>query len=331
MDVAAYILQNAAKYGIDPLAAIAVAQVESQLNPRAVGDNGTSFGPFQLHQGGALPAGRGLDWAASPEGISYALQRMAEAGARGLTGQAAINDIFRNFERPADPTAEIKAAVSNYGPRTEQTLGVANQALPFDPLAGFKYSLLGKPGQGTHTVGNWQSDNAWDYGAPAGTPVYAVAPGTIDPNHYGPLAKSGRFGGNRVTLIGPGNEFFYQHLADNLAVKPGQHVNAGDLLGYIGNVPGLGNHLHFGVQNLNAPVPTMPLPASGTAPAASPASPGAAPLPPAPVSYQTFSPQPLSVPKLPTFAAPAAPPGFLDHLSSGGASEFNRIIASLTD
>jgi hypothetical protein len=211
--------------------------------------------------------------------------------------------------------------------------GSPSQALPFDPLAGFKYKVLGGPGQGTHTVGNWQSDNAWDYGAPAGTPVYAVSSGTIDPNHYGPLASSGRFGGNRVTLLGQGNEFFYQHLADNLAVKPGQHVNAGDLLGYIGNIPGLGNHLHFGVMNLPQPGKQFSLPSPST-PSVAPAAPAALPLmPPAPTptTYQISPPAPLdfSVPKVPTFASPAPPPGFLDQLSSGGAQQFNQILNSL--
>ena len=44
----------AAKYGVNPQLAQAIAQQESGLNPYAVGDNGTSFGLYQLHQGGEL-------------------------------------------------------------------------------------------------------------------------------------------------------------------------------------------------------------------------------------------------------------------------------------
>jgi hypothetical protein len=40
--------------GLPPSLAVAVAQHESGLNPRAVGDKGTSFGLYQLHQGGEL-------------------------------------------------------------------------------------------------------------------------------------------------------------------------------------------------------------------------------------------------------------------------------------
>ncbi len=39
---------------VDPKLAIATAEQESGLNPNAVGDNGTSFGLFQLHRGGEL-------------------------------------------------------------------------------------------------------------------------------------------------------------------------------------------------------------------------------------------------------------------------------------
>lgn len=48
------IVGTAQKYGINPLVAIATAIVESGLNPKAIGDNGTSFGLYQLHEGGEL-------------------------------------------------------------------------------------------------------------------------------------------------------------------------------------------------------------------------------------------------------------------------------------
>jgi hypothetical protein len=40
--------------GVPRSLAVAIARVESGLNPRAVGDGGTSFGLYQLHQGGEL-------------------------------------------------------------------------------------------------------------------------------------------------------------------------------------------------------------------------------------------------------------------------------------
>jgi hypothetical protein len=113
---AALIRNLAPKYGIDPEAAYRVATAEG-LSGR-VGDNGTSFGPFQLHIGGALPKGIAdpQGWSSSPAGISYALQRMAASGARGLTGANAVATIVRNFERPADPEGEIARALGSSSP-----------------------------------------------------------------------------------------------------------------------------------------------------------------------------------------------------------------------
>jgi cell wall-associated NlpC family hydrolase len=94
---------------------LAVASVEGGVRYGAVGDGGTSFGPFQLHEGGALPRGKSAAWANSPAGLDYAIGRIAASGARGLTGRAAIEAIVRNFERPAAPGAEIDKAHGRYG------------------------------------------------------------------------------------------------------------------------------------------------------------------------------------------------------------------------
>lgn len=99
-------------YGLDPRALLAVAAAEGLGG--GVGDAGTSFGPFQLHVGGALPSGRGRGWAESPAGIEYALRQIA-AVAHGLKGRTAVEAIVRQFERPADPSEEIGRAWGTYG------------------------------------------------------------------------------------------------------------------------------------------------------------------------------------------------------------------------
>lgn len=109
-----WIYTYAPKLGLDPRAVAAVALSEGGLSWGAVGDNNSSFGPFQLHVGGALPRGKGAAWANSPEGILYAMRTMANAGARGLQGRAAIDAIVRRFERPAAPGAEVQRALGHY-------------------------------------------------------------------------------------------------------------------------------------------------------------------------------------------------------------------------
>lgn len=116
--VVAAVRRYSRKYGVDPNAALAIGRVEGGLRRDARGDymggRHTSFGPFQLHEGGALPRGRSSSWAGSDAGIEYAIRQMARSGARGLRGQAAVSSIARNFERPADPNAEIRKALGYY-------------------------------------------------------------------------------------------------------------------------------------------------------------------------------------------------------------------------
>lgn len=113
--VIAAIRRFSARYGVDPNAVRSIGAVEGGNRRGAVGDHGTSYGPFQLHVGGALPRGRNAAWAGSDAGIEYAIRQMAIHGARGLHGQAAVAAISRNFERPADPATEIRRAMSLYG------------------------------------------------------------------------------------------------------------------------------------------------------------------------------------------------------------------------
>ena len=107
-----YIREQSVRRGLDPNAVLAVATVEGGFSG-AIGDSGTSYGPFQLHVGGALPAGKSNAWARSKAGIDYALNSIAGV-AKGLTGKAAISAIVTKFERPAAPRAEVAKAYSIY-------------------------------------------------------------------------------------------------------------------------------------------------------------------------------------------------------------------------
>jgi hypothetical protein len=115
----AYIVTRARQLGLDPAAVLSIAVHEGGFSG-AIGDNGTSFGPFQLHIGGALPAGiaaqggtAASNWANSPAGLDYALGRINTV-AHGQTGTQAITSIASRFERPANPGAEISLASQSY-------------------------------------------------------------------------------------------------------------------------------------------------------------------------------------------------------------------------
>lgn len=97
----------------------------------------------------------------------------------------------------------------------------------------------------------WQNANAWDLGAPAGTPIYAIVDGTVSGNSF--VENRDTVWGYAFTLKGATSSFFYTHL-DSILVSSGTAVTKGQLLGYVGQWPDdytrLRNypHLHIGVQ-----------------------------------------------------------------------------------
>lgn len=108
-EVISYVQQQAPIRGVDPAAALAIAEQEGLGGEGASsvpGDNGTSFGPWQLHAGGRLPAevwAQGASfaqsWAWSQQGIDYALTGIAGESSQ-LEGAAAVAAISRKFEAP---------------------------------------------------------------------------------------------------------------------------------------------------------------------------------------------------------------------------------------
>ena len=161
------IVKYANQYGVDPKAALSVSAMEGLSGN--VGDNGTSFGPFQLHAGGALPESvwaRGPQyaqaWANSPAGIQYAIQTMASV-AKGLTGQSAVESIVNSFERPLNPTNEINGAMEYY-------TGSKNYIAPPNTGGGIGYQFIGGGGgTGTFSPGYFAAGTIqprWFFGYP---------------------------------------------------------------------------------------------------------------------------------------------------------------------
>lgn len=150
-DVRRFIYQYAPTVGLDPMAVSAIGMHEGGLRRNAVGDHGTSFGPFQLHEGGALPSGRGAGWAGSNAGLKYAMDQMSRY-AKGKTGAAAVSSIARDFERPADPAGEISDAMTYYGGKP--TGNFSFSASPSQATRASQASVPGIGGDPTSTRSN---------------------------------------------------------------------------------------------------------------------------------------------------------------------------------
>jgi hypothetical protein len=118
------------------------------------------------------------------------------------------------------------------------------------PFQG-NYSITSPFGAVRHLVFNGNKSPSYgrphggiDYGLPEGTPVYAVADGTVEATPYDAPGF-----GNYIKLVDAnGAELFYGHLSSKV-VPGGARVKAGDLVGYSGNSgQSTGAHLHFEVR-----------------------------------------------------------------------------------
>lgn len=181
----------AQRLGVDPRLAIATAQVESGLNPGAVGDQGTSFGLFQLHQGGELGSLTPSQAFDPTTNASVALRQFAavEAAHPGVTDPGTIAALA---QRPANPAAYAAAVDKAYG-----GLGAVSDALTrfgtqcvqfvealFAPLPGFHTpaspgsGLVGTAAQYAGSGPGSLGSMGWGELAPS-TAALGVEPGDI--------------------------------------------------------------------------------------------------------------------------------------------------------
>lgn len=143
-----------------------------------------------------------------------------------------------------------KAAVAAERQRESDARKAERPVRPAEPLTTFL-----TPVQGGRITGQFGEDRPGhqhagvDYAVPVGTPVRAPAAGTID------VAGERQGYGNAIYInFGGGTTGRFGHLA-KFNVKPGDTVEAGDIIGYTGGAAGAagagdstGPHLHYEVR-----------------------------------------------------------------------------------
>jgi murein DD-endopeptidase MepM/ murein hydrolase activator NlpD len=107
------------------------------------------------------------------------------------------------------------------------------------PVVG--YHLTGRFGQSS---GLWASTHTGlDFAAPEGTEIRSIGPGVVRSTGY-----DGAFGNKTVVRLDDGTVLWYCHQSE-FAVRPGQRVSPGDLIGYVGSTGNTtGPHLHLEVH-----------------------------------------------------------------------------------
>jgi len=146
--------------------------------------------------------------------------------------------------------AEYKEWLATYVPPTTLPSGTdttpSNQAPSssgwIKPLKS--YTITSAFGMRVHPVlGYERMHEGVDMAAPKGTPIYAAKSGKVTTASY----QKGGAGNYVVINHGDGFTSIYMHMT-NYIVSKGQHVNAGQVIGYVGSTGiSTGNHLHFGI------------------------------------------------------------------------------------
>lgn len=118
------------------------------------------------------------------------------------------------------------------------------------------------PGQGlTDTWGAARSQGRTHEGidifAARGTPIQSTTPGIVS------KVGNNNLGGRVVVVVGPGGAgHYYAHLEDYADIAPNDWVEAGDVIGYVGdsgNAKGTPPHLHYGIYINGSAVNPYPL------------------------------------------------------------------------
>ena len=107
------------------------------------------------------------------------------------------------------------------------------------------YTLTSPFGMRIHPIrGTWTMHNGVDMSAAQGTPIYASRSGKVTTASF----QAGGAGYYVSINHGDGFSSIYMHMTHYI-VAPGQYVNAGQVIGYVGSTGGsTGPHLHFGIS-----------------------------------------------------------------------------------
>lgn len=138
-----------------------------------------------------------------------------------------------------------------------QQLNLLQQELPTE-------NSLPSPLPEQHLTDTWggarsqgRSHEGIDIFAPRGTPIQATTQGIIS------KVGQNNLGGRVVVVIGPGGAgHYYAHLESYADISPNDWINAGDIIGYVGdsgNAKGTPTHVHYGIYINGRAVNPYPL------------------------------------------------------------------------
>ena len=167
--------------------------------------------------------------------------------------------------RTASPPTIVPSFAPSITPSLTQTLQISCDPFAVDFCITDGHYILQRPiqppandridptyGYGSTANGTRDPHHGVEFSNPSGTPVHAVAEGTVifaGPDKEAMYAPWGDFYGNLVVIEHPGKLFtLYAHLS-KIDVEVNQKITTGEKIGEVGRTGGaIGSHLHFEVR-----------------------------------------------------------------------------------
>lgn len=236
------IRRAALRYGAIPLAAAFIFPLAVGVAPLGAKVQESSKTSHQL------AAADAQSFVASSSIVAPALTRSnysattPEEIAAKKAAEAAAAEEARRKEEEERIRAQAASAKSSFTPKLNYAMVAAGSGEIRWPLPGGSWQLGSRLGDGRNHQGV-------DMVADEGTPIYAAAAGTVKiaqnaySNYGTAVVLVHNIGGQQVTTL-------YAHMPiDSYAVRVGETVEAGQLIGYVGNTGrSYGAHLHLEVR-----------------------------------------------------------------------------------
>jgi len=212
--------------------AISAGGAVSAADPSLVGAGSDRPAASKLMQASALSGAGGV---ASTNLLDTRGPVVSRDSRRDGTSGAVDEDAYAAAEEQVKALTEARADVDKEGDQFNAKLALNRWHLPV-----LGYHLTARFGD----YGLWSSyHTGLDFAGPSGTPIYAIANGTISSASY-----DGSYGNKTVETLEDGTELWYCHQT-SFVVSSGETVTAGQLIGYIGSTGHVtGPHLHLEVR-----------------------------------------------------------------------------------
>ena len=165
------------------------------------------------------------------------------------TNPAEDPDVQTVATEPGDTTVPTDGTQDSTVPQPSKKPGKIIRPVSGEVLAGYAMDCLAY----NQTTRDWRVHNGIDIAAEAGTDVLCAADGTVYT-----IYEDETMGTTVVIRHDGGYVTRYASLSQEVAVKPGQKVASGDVIGTVANTAllesAIGDHLHFSVTCNDVPV-----------------------------------------------------------------------------